>query len=100
MNKKLPNVFANEITKKINNTQELYYGPLDRSAKSYSLNEILRKINEIFASTSHVYKSNVIIYTNNGELEKTIVGKTGNYLITIDGEKIDINEILDIKKRI
>lgn len=100
MDKKLPNVYANEIDKKIDNVQELYYGSLNNEERTYSLNEILRKINEIFASSSHVYKSDAIIKTSNGEIIKTIVGKTGNYLITIEGEKINISDILDIKKRI
>lgn len=100
MENKLPNVYAGVINKKIDNVQELYYGSLNRETKTYSLNEILRKINEIFASTSHVYKSDVEIVMKDKTINKTIVGKTGNSLITIEGEKINISDILDIKKRI
>ncbi len=95
--KDLPKVFANKIDKEINNTQEIFYGESARNIKRNPL-EISRKINDIFNSSSHVYKSKVKIIYNDHEEYKTIVGKTGSYLITIDGEKINISNILDIVK--
>ena len=58
---------------------------------------IRQKINEIFASYKYVYKADVIITTKQGEINKTIIGKKDNNLITIDNEFIDINNIKDIR---
>lgn len=95
--KDLPKVFANKIDKEIKNTQELYYGD-SRSCKKRDPLGVSRKINDIFKSNNHVYKSRVKIIYDDKEEYKTIVGKTGSYLITIDGEKINISNILDIVK--
>lgn len=95
--KDLPKVFANRIDKDMRNTQDVYYGSDNRPVKKDSVS-IIRKINNIFASPHHVYKSKVKITTSNSVLEKTIVGKTSTDLITIDGELIKIINILDIEK--
>ncbi len=95
--KDLPKVYANSISKDLHNTQDLFYGS-DRVSKKQDSISISKKINNIFASTSHVYKSLVKITLNEGVVEKVIVGKTSTDLITIDGELIKIINILDIEK--
>ena len=96
--KELPKVFANKISDNINNTQEIFYGSDRGTVNKPSKDTIIKKINNIFASTNHVYKSRVRITLNNGLVEKTIVGKNNTHLITINGELIKINDILDIKR--
>lgn len=95
--KNLPNVTPFAINKKIDNTQERYY-----SAENYLLPKkkinVIAKINEIFASNSHVYKSRVRIKLKDDLQERTIVGKTGSELLTLSGEKIKIADIIDIEK--
>lgn len=93
---KLPNVFANPITKKLNNYQDLYRS--DRDIKTYNQKDINKKINEIFGSLNHVYKSRVRITMNDGIHEEEIVGKTNINLLTIDNKLIKITDILDIEK--
>lgn len=92
---KLPRVFANPINKEINNVQSTYY---EGERTSISPQNINRKINEIFAQKSHVYKSRVKITFKDHIVEKTIVGKTNINLLTIDGEMIKITDIIDIEK--
>lgn len=102
--KELPRVFANKIDKKIENNenyavsknkeaeikQEEYKGiPIGKN--------INQKINDIFSSYKYVYKADVIITTDNGEITKKIIGKNNNNLITIDNELININTIKDIR---
>ena len=94
----LPKVYANKINKKIDNTQSIFYGS-DREVKKMDFVSIEKKINDIFKSINHVYKSKVEITTYEGIIVKDIVGKTGNYLLTLDGEKININNILDIERK-
>lgn len=96
--KDLPRVFANKIEENINNDQELFYGNDRMETKKQDSISVVRKINNVFASPNHVYKSRVKITLKNGTTEKVIVGKTNTDLITIDGEKIKIIDILDIEK--
>ena len=93
---KLPNVFASPINKKLNNYQDLYRS--DRAVKSYNPKDINKKINEIFGSLNHVYKSRVRITMDDGIHEEEIVGKTNIKLLTIDNKLIKITDILDIEK--
>lgn len=95
---KLPNVFASPISKKISNYQDIYRS--DRNKKTYNPKDINKKINEIFASNNHVYKSKVIITLNSGTFEEVIVGKTNASLLTLDNKVIKITDILDIEKSI
>ena len=93
---KLPNVFASPINKKLNNYQDIYRS--DRKVKSYNPKDINKKINEIFGSLNHVYKSKVRITMSDGIKEEEIVGKTNINLLTIDNKLIKITDILDIEK--
>ena len=97
---KLPNLYTNTFDKKIDNS--LDYINLSKSNDSsnnkLTKNEILKKIDNIFKSNNYVYKINVIINTNYKEEEYTLIGKTKNYLITMDNKLININDINDIKK--
>lgn len=95
--KDLPKVYANKIDTELKNTQSIFYGN-DRSIKKKDDLSIIKKINNIFSSSSHVYKSRVKVTTKEGSLEKVIVGKTNINLITIDGELIKIIDIVDIEK--
>lgn len=93
---KLPNVFASPINKKLNNYQDMYRS--DKKVKSYNSKDINKKINEIFGSLNHVYKSKVRITMTDGVKEEEIVGKTNTNLLTIDNKLIKITDILDIEK--
>lgn len=95
--KDLPRVFANKIDESINNDQELFYGSV-RGEDTKDDISVVKKINNIFASSHHVYKSRVRITLKNGIVEKVIVGKTSSELITIEGELIKIIDIVDIVK--
>lgn len=96
--KDLPKVFANKISDSINNTQDIFYGNDRLNEKKQDSLSIVRKINNIFASSSHVYKSKAKIKFKDKIEEKIIVGKTSTDLITIDGELIKIIDIVDIEK--
>lgn len=96
MDKKLPGVFANQINKKLDNAQEIYYGVLKKEELIRDDASITTKINRIFHSPKHVYKSKVEITTKEGIEQQTIIGQQGDYLISLDGKKISIKDILDI----
>ncbi len=93
---RLPNVFQNPINKRIENVQEIYNS--DRSSNSNSVGDINKKINQIFGSSNHVYKSKVRITLHDGIVETEIVGKTNINLLTLDGKLYKITDIVDIEK--
>lgn len=91
-----PRVFANPINKKIDNVQDLFRS--DKESRSINPVDVNKKINEIFASRNHVYKSKVKITLKDKVIEKEIVGKTNINLLTLDDDLIRITDILDIEK--
>jgi len=60
---------------------------------------IEQKIFNIFNAKDYIYKADVNIVTDNGILNKRIVGKNANNLITMDNEYIPISDIKDIYKK-
>ena len=97
---KLPNVYANPIDKKINNVQENYYSLRSSNIiKKNSEREINKKIDQIFASSSHISKSRVLITLEGGVKEVDIIGKSNNNILTMDGSLIKISDILDVEKK-
>ena len=104
MSKELPKVYANKIEKNIENNKEYVVSKNEEKKETNNISEntsieknINQKINEIFSSYKYVYKADVVITTEKGEIVKNIIGKNGNNLITMDNELIDINSIKDIK---
>ena len=106
MGKKLPEVFHNSIDKKLTNNEDIFYSVKENKDiikdnkvnKNLNVNKSIRtKINEIFASSSYVYKASVIIKTKDNTINKRIIGRNSKYLITMDNEKIDIDSIIDIE---
>lgn len=102
MEKKLPKVFANKIDKELNNNETVYYNKneerkIEEKDPLTSILTVNQKINQIFSSARYVYKADVIITTKNGKVNKRIIGRNRNELITMDNEVINVNDILDIE---
>ena len=85
--KDLPKVFASPINKEINNEQKYYRS--DEKNSSVSIYDIDKVLN----SNKYLFRSKVKI---NGEI-KTVIKRVNNYLLTIDNEKININDIKKIE---
>lgn len=104
MNKKLPNIFINKNTGIVKNNEEFYYGKdnINNETKiiDNNMKDILirKKIDDIFNSSSFIYKARVIITTKDNDKEYTLIGRDKNKLLTIDNETILISDVLDIKK--
>lgn len=104
MNKKLPNIFVNKNTGIVKNNEEFYYGKDNINNKTKIIDNnmkdilIRKKIDDIFNSSSFIYKARVIITTKDNDKEYTLIGRDKNKLLTIDNETILISDVLDIKK--
>lgn len=94
MTKNLPNVYAVPITKKINNNKETFTSKQEDRKVPISKEEITR----IFTAKDHVYKTKVRIKTRTETKEVDVVGETNEALLTLNGERINIQDILEIKK--
>ncbi len=95
--KDLPKVFHNRLDKKFNNNESVYYSDRDIKDDTIDNRTILQKINDIFASPNYVYKANVEITLKDKKINKRIIGRNANYLITMDNNLIPITDIIDIK---
>jgi hypothetical protein len=95
MNDKLPKVYAVPIEKEIKNNKEIFRSD---ERKEYGTKIDKNDIQKIFNDRTHVYKTRVLIKTINTEKEVDIVGLQNNNLLTLNGEVININDIIEIKK--
>ena len=96
--KDLPKVFHNKINKKINNNSNVFYSSnKDSNEDKSNEKNIIQKINQIFSSPNYVYKANVEITLKDRKIEKRIIGRNRNYIITMDNDLIPIVDIIDIK---
>lgn len=85
---RLPKVFANPINKEINNEQKYF-----RSDKDIPSKITVYDIDNIINSNRFNYMTRLRI---NG-LEKKVIKRVNNYLLTIDNEKILIDSIKSIE---
>jgi len=88
MKKELPKIFQNKFNKPINNNNRVFHGEF-RDVELHNTVDSLFRLNEI-------YRTNVRIKFKDGILEKKIIGRTKNNLITLDNEIIPISEIIEI----
>ena len=101
MNNKIPKIYVNK-NKKIDNNKTVYYSIYDKHEKriieeKIDYMDMQNRINDLFRSRDFVYKKKFLIKTNEFEKEFTIISKSYDYLLTIEGNKIYINDIIDIK---
>lgn len=101
MKDKFPEIYKKKIEKLKSKVQNSYYyhydGNKQKEVKELDINDLKIKINNIFNRSNFIYQTGVNIMYKNGEnINKIIIGLKDNYLLTKDGEKIDINDISDI----
>ncbi len=99
--KKIPEIFVNKINKKIDNNKEVFYSYKDtdeiiEEPKRLDEYTLQRKINELFRSNDFIYKKKFHIKTIKEEKDYIIISKSYDYLLTIDGAKIMIKDIIEI----
>lgn len=105
MNDKIPKIYKNKIDKLRTKVQKDFYYHSDNEINNRAItpskisrSELLDKINAIFKRPDFVYQADVIIMYKTGENKhKKVVGLKENYLITLENEKIMLDDILDIK---
>ena len=103
MNKKVPKIFVNKIDK-ISNNKEVFYSFKNNNdfeyekEKNIQINEfdMQNMIDRLFRTNDFIYKKIFHIKTKYSEGDYTIISKCYDYLLTIDGNRIYIKDIIDI----
>lgn len=90
MKKELPKVFQNRIINSIDNNDRFFYG----GAKDIRNN--ITSVDDLF-KPNEIYRTNTKIVLRDRTVEKKIIGRTQNNLITIDNEIIPIKDIIQIE---
>lgn len=88
MKKELPKIYQAKQNKNFTNNTSIFYGAYQDRQKSINIDDLF-KINEI-------YRTSVKLVLKNKTVEKIIIGRTQNNLITLDNEIIPISEIIEI----
>ena len=96
MGKKLPGIFSNKINKKLNNNDEYFVSNNSNINYKLSKEEVKEKINNILNSSDFVYRVNVLIALKDKNITRKIIALKDDNLLTIDGEYIKLDDILDI----
>lgn len=99
MKKELPRVYGLNVDHDTNSKMsynKFEEEKMEKKERSVYEKTVPQKIKEIFNSVNYIYKVDVIIETKEGSFKKRIIGRTNNYLITIDNERIAIDDIIDI----
>ncbi len=108
MKDKFPEIYKSKIDKVRSKVQKDFYYHANETEtkrneriepeKKVDKLDLIKKINNIFSRPDYVYQADITIMYKNGEnIVKKIIGIKDNYLIAFDGERIFIDDILDIK---
>lgn len=101
MTKKLPSVFANDLSD-IKNNKTVFYSVSNQEVRKLKPEKkligktIQQKIAEVFSSSNYIYKAEVELVLDSGTVIKKLIGKNKQNLITMDNELIPIDSIRDI----
>ena len=94
-----PKMYRGEVRGNINNNRSIYASYNDKKEiKVYDNSEIRKKLDDIYNSSTFIYRTKVNIVMNGEVLTKKIIGVYNNNLVTIDNEQIPISMIKDIYK--
>lgn len=105
MKNKLPKVYQNPLNHRINNNMKVFYERYDKdnniktSLKENRVQDVNKKITELFNRNGYIFNLDVIIKTINDTYDTKIAGKIKNYLITLDNKVIPISEIIEITEK-
>ena len=100
---KISEIYKNKINKLKTKVQDTYYyhnneeETIKNNNEPINKTDLLKKIESIFKRSDYVYQTNInIMYKNGKSIDKTIIGVKDNYLLTMEGERINIDDISDI----
>lgn len=98
--KKLPKIYQNNIDKKFKNNKEFFYSFAPKEENiSMSTSDVLLILDGIFNAEIPTYSIPVVIGTNNKVYDTYLVARTSSFILTIDRDKIRIEDIIYIQRK-
>lgn len=104
MKDKFPEIFKTKIDSVKSKVQkEYYYRGSDNERSQIETAKpdkitLINKINNVFTRPDFIYQADItIMYKDGKNINEKVVGIKDNYLLTLNGEKIYIEDIYDIK---
>lgn len=109
MQKKLPKIYQNTFSHKIENNNKVFYSAyqdhqslnINRQTMNRQMdkNIVETSLNELFQTTGYIFNIPVEIKTKEKTLNTKIAGKVKNTIITLDNDVIPISSIVSIKRK-
>lgn len=97
------NIFKPKINHKINNNRNVYYSFIEENNNNIIHNEKnedpIDTINRLIRENAYIFNKKVLIKTKDKDYLTKIAGKINNKIITINGEEININDIVKIEEK-
>ena len=103
--KKLPNIYKNQLSKKIKNNKTVFDSlkdevkPIENKEINLSYNKLTvrEKIQELINQNSYIFNTKVSLILGDTEKVCKIAGVVNNHIITMDNEIIKIEDVKDIE---
>ena len=96
---KKPEIFKPRIEHDLNNNKNAYYSFIKEDEQIRKTNEDpVDTLDRLIKSNSYIFNKKVLIVTKEKEYLTKIAGKIGKKVITIDGDSINIDDIIRIEE--
>ncbi len=97
---KKPEIFKPRIEHDLNNNKNAYYSFIKEDEQIRKTNEDpIDTLDRLIKSNSYIFNKKVLIVTKEKEYLTKIAGKIGKKVITIDGDSINIDDIIRIEEK-
>lgn len=93
-------LYKNDIKNIKPKIQNEYHYHFDKkeNVEKIGKEELVKKINNIFKNPNYIYKADInIMFKDGAKNTSKVIGFKDNYLLCLDGKKIFIDDIYDIK---
>lgn len=102
--KKLPKIYQNDISKPIKNNKEAFYSFSSNNSNedrtiTMTISDIELILDGIFNGVKQAFNVPVVIKTSTKTYDTFLILRTSSYLLTIDQDRIRIEDIISIKRK-
>ena len=97
---KKPNIFKPKINHNLTNNKYIYYSyKNDKEEKEYKNETPIETLDRLIRNNSYIFKQKVLITTKDKTYLTKIAGKIGKNIITLDNDRINIDDIIKIEEQ-
>ncbi len=97
---KKPEIFKPRIEHDLNNNKNAYYSFINEKEERKEIKEDpVDTLDRLIKNNSYIFNKNIKIVTKDKEYNTKIAGKIGKKVITLDGDSINIEDIIKIEEK-